>query len=114
MTFGSSLVAMTDPLAWRATDWSLTTLPLGRFVCSVMSNWISTSLLTGRLRLRMSTTPVPLAPPTLLVNVTSAPGGTVTSVSEPGTNAGGALSASSSSKIRKSLSAWLVVRKRNV
>ena len=53
----------------------------------------------------MSMTPVPLAPPVLLVALTSAPAGTVTSASVPGTKAGGALSASSSSKIRKLLSA---------
>ena len=79
-----------------------------------MSNWITAVLLIGRLRLRMSTTPVPLAPPVAFVKVVMAPGGTVTSVSVPARKAGGALSASSSSKIRKLLSAVLVVRKRRV
>ena len=75
LTFGSSLTAKVAPLARRSVDWSVTTVPLASLEASVMSNWIRTWPLTGTLRLRMSTTPVPLAPPVLLVWLMSAPGG---------------------------------------
>ncbi len=40
-----------------------------------MSNWITISLSTGTLRLRMSRMPVPFVPPVLLVPLMSAPAG---------------------------------------
>ena len=59
-------------------------------------------------------TPVPLAPPVLLVLLTSAPGGQETSVSVPGTNAASAFSASSSSWIRTLLNGSSALCRRSV
>jgi hypothetical protein len=80
LTFGSSLNANS-----RAVGEEETRL-VGRRPCrsrgveaSVMSNWIRISPPAGTLRLRTSMTPVPAAPPVLLVAVMSAPGGVVTS-----------------------------------
>src|SRR5205823_9381351 len=81
LTLGSSLQAKVVPLARRTVAWLVTTVPLAMAGLSVMSNWIRASPLTGRLRLRMSMTPVPLVPPVLLVALMSAPAGDVTSVS---------------------------------
>ncbi len=114
LTFGSSLRATTVPLGRRDVDWFVTTVPFARAEASVMSNWITSSSSAGRFRLRMSRTPVPLVPPVALVLLVLAPGGTVTSVSEPGTYAGSGLRAPRSSKTRKLGIAWSVVRKRSV
>ena len=75
LTFGSSLKAKTVPFARRSVDWLVTTVPLERLELSVMSNWIRAWPLAGTFRLRMSMTPVPLAPPVLLVPLMSAPAG---------------------------------------
>ena len=71
----------------------------------MISNSISRlSFRPGRLRFQMSSTPVPFAPPVLLVLLLSAPAGTVTSSSVPGWKAAGSFRPSSSSKIEKSSS----------
>ncbi len=105
LTLGSSLQAKVVPLARESVAWLVTTVPLAMAGLSVMSNWIRTSPLTGRLRLRTSMTPVPWVPPVLLVALMSAPAGDVTSVSVPGAKSGCALRESMSSNILKLLSA---------
>jgi hypothetical protein len=105
LTVGSSLTPRTVPLAWRKVAWSVTTVPLASAGLRVMSNTMVNWLLIGRLRLRTSSTPVPLGPPVLLVLLTSAPGGTETIASVPAAKAGGALSASITSSMRKLASA---------
>ncbi len=97
LTFGSSLSAKIEPSESRSADWLVTTVPFSSGAASVTSNWIRISPLTGTLRLRMSMTPLPFAPPVAFVLLTSAPAGYVTSASEPGTNTACGLSASSSS-----------------
>ena len=114
LTPGSSLTPRTVPLDWRNVAWSVTTVPLASAGLRVMSNTIWSWLPSGRLRLRTSRIPVPLGPPELFVLVTSAPGGTLTSVRVPAVNAGTALSASITSSMRKLASGWSVVWKRSV
>ncbi len=96
LTLGSSLFA-SGTSSMRSWDWFVTYVPSAMTGASVTSNSTTISPDPGTVRLRMSSTPVPFAPPAAFVLLVSAPAGTVISVSVPGAKTAGAFRRSSSS-----------------